>query len=82
MHISVISASRVKTAAVEIANCMFPCVQKSDSGIAICGKITGLAPGKHGFHIHEFGDNTNGMLFFCLKCLHRIYDIISTSIFR
>ncbi|CAN6301757.1 unnamed protein product [Urochloa humidicola] len=26
----------------------------------IRGKVTGLAPGMHGFHIHVFGDTTNG----------------------
>jgi Cu-Zn family superoxide dismutase len=24
------------------------------------GRLTGLAPGLHGFHIHAFGDTTNG----------------------
>ncbi|KAL6645130.1 hypothetical protein ACP70R_016738 [Stipagrostis hirtigluma subsp. patula] len=24
------------------------------------GKVTGLAAGRHGFHIHSFGDTTNG----------------------
>ena len=26
----------------------------------ITGEVEGLAPGKHGFHVHQFGDGTNG----------------------
>ncbi|KAG0238554.1 hypothetical protein BGW42_004316 [Actinomortierella wolfii] len=33
-----------------------------DAPTHIKAEITGLKPGKHGFHIHEFGDNTNGCM--------------------
>ncbi len=33
--------------------------QQVGNRIRVTGKIQGLAPGKHGFHIHQFGDLTD-----------------------
>ncbi|XP_076005792.1 superoxide dismutase [Cu-Zn] [Genypterus blacodes] len=37
--------------------------QETDSSpVKLSGEISGLAPGEHGFHVHVFGDNTNGCI--------------------
>lgn len=36
--------------------------ENAKSETVVTGEVKGLAPGHHGFHIHEFGDYTNGCM--------------------
>ncbi|XP_033635743.1 superoxide dismutase [Cu-Zn]-like [Asterias rubens] len=34
--------------------------EETGGSVKVTGEVTGLAAGKHGFHVHEFGDYTSG----------------------
>ncbi|KAL8496504.1 hypothetical protein ACS0TY_020275 [Phlomoides rotata] len=36
--------------------------QEDDGPTTVKVRVTGLAPGNHGFHLHEYGDTTNGCI--------------------
>ena len=36
--------------------------QNAKAPVVVTGEVTGLGKGSHGFHVHEFGDNTNGCI--------------------
>ena len=40
-------------------------VQKGRRCTRVTGEISGLTEGNHGFHVHEFGDLTEGEMYVC-----------------
>uniref|UniRef100_A0A7G7XXM8 Superoxide dismutase [Cu-Zn] n=1 Tax=Tridacna squamosa TaxID=80830 RepID=A0A7G7XXM8_TRISQ len=36
--------------------------EEGSSSVSVTGSISGLVPGQHGFHVHQYGDNTNGCI--------------------
>lgn len=36
--------------------------ESNGAPVKVSGEVKGLTPGEHGFHIHEFGDTTNGCI--------------------
>lgn len=36
--------------------------EKNGGSLLIKGEISGLTEGAHGFHIHQYGDTTNGCI--------------------
>jgi len=38
------------------------CQEGAKAPVKVSGEISGLGKGMHGFHVHEFGDNTNGCI--------------------
>jgi len=36
--------------------------EKGSNVVVVHANLTGLTPGEHGFHVHEFGDTSNGCL--------------------
>uniref|UniRef100_A0A076G467 Superoxide dismutase [Cu-Zn] n=1 Tax=Tenebrio molitor TaxID=7067 RepID=A0A076G467_TENMO len=46
----------------ELKGTIFFTQESRKSPVQVTGEVTGLKKGSHGFHIHEFGDNTNGCI--------------------
>lgn len=44
----------------DVKGTVFFTQQGPDAPVKVTGEIKGLKAGDHGFHIHEFGDNTEG----------------------
>ncbi|CAH0399974.1 unnamed protein product [Chilo suppressalis] len=44
----------------DVSGTVFFDQQDEKAPVVVSGEIKGLSKGLHGFHVHEFGDNTNG----------------------
>ncbi|XP_071395846.1 superoxide dismutase [Cu-Zn] [Centroberyx affinis] len=56
----VLKAVCVLKGAGDVTGTVFFEQESGSDPVKLTGEIAGLAPGEHGFHVHAFGDNTNG----------------------
>jgi Cu/Zn superoxide dismutase len=59
-------------------------VQDISGTTHVTGKISGLSPGFHGFHIHSFGDTTNGCIstgLFVINFSSAEFELLSDGLF-